>query len=182
MKTTVNSTKELKAIFTELSRTDRFKRALDVLFKKGYSFEISYADNFRAYASQEGLKYKAKIGYKGTFYRVKKTIVTRMCVPESWLKNTPDKYRNISSVSDGTLTIGSVTENTFHADREQINLIDWASIATKIGKLIKSEITEVCDCSKCGGSGFLPNFAYYAEGVCFECMGMGKDIKMIDKC
>lgn len=34
----------------------------------------------------------------------------------------------------------------------------------------------VCDaevCSKCGGSGYLPQYSYYEGGVCFECNGEG---------
>ena len=30
-----------------------------------------------------------------------------------------------------------------------------------------------CSCSKCNGTGFLPCFAHYAEGVCFDCGGTG---------
>lgn len=29
------------------------------------------------------------------------------------------------------------------------------------------------DCFKCGGSGHIPQFGHYAEGVCFECGGTG---------
>jgi hypothetical protein len=28
-------------------------------------------------------------------------------------------------------------------------------------------------CGKCSGVGFIPAFAHYADGVCFDCMGMG---------
>lgn len=30
-----------------------------------------------------------------------------------------------------------------------------------------------CSCSKCSGRGIIPQFAHYAEGVCFDCGGMG---------
>lgn len=30
------------------------------------------------------------------------------------------------------------------------------------------------DCIKCGGSGRIPQFGHYAEGVCFDCGGTGK--------
>lgn len=30
-----------------------------------------------------------------------------------------------------------------------------------------------CNCSKCNGTGFIPQFAHYANGVCFECGGSG---------
>lgn len=30
-----------------------------------------------------------------------------------------------------------------------------------------------CNCSKCNGTGFIPAFAHYANGVCFDCGGTG---------
>lgn len=30
-----------------------------------------------------------------------------------------------------------------------------------------------CSCAKCDGVGILPQFAYYAEGICFDCGGSG---------
>lgn len=30
-----------------------------------------------------------------------------------------------------------------------------------------------CSCTKCHGTGFIPAFAHYAEGVCFDCGGTG---------
>lgn len=30
-----------------------------------------------------------------------------------------------------------------------------------------------CNCTKCNGKGFIPQFAHYANGVCFECGGTG---------
>lgn len=30
-----------------------------------------------------------------------------------------------------------------------------------------------CNCSKCNGAGFIPQFAHYANGVCFDCGGTG---------
>lgn len=30
-----------------------------------------------------------------------------------------------------------------------------------------------CKCRKCRGTGFVPHFMHYCEGICFECMGFG---------
>lgn len=43
-----------------------------------------------------------------------------------------------------------------------------------IKDLIKSQTSVMCDCGKCRGTGFIPQFAWYAKGVCFDCMGFGK--------
>lgn len=32
-------------------------------------------------------------------------------------------------------------------------------------------------CPRCGGSGFIPRFGWYAKGLCFRCQGAGK-VKM----
>jgi len=32
-----------------------------------------------------------------------------------------------------------------------------------------------CSCSKCNGKGVIPAFAYYANGICFDCGGSGID-------
>ena len=34
--------------------------------------------------------------------------------------------------------------------------------------------TEVLDCPKCRGDGFIPGFAHISEGICFQCKGSGK--------
>ena len=178
MKTTVKSTKELKLVFTELSRTDRFKRKLDDLFDLGYTFDVSYASNFKGFVSKKGSHYKDKIAYKNTYRILQRTRITACSVSKSSLDKFPEKYRAVSENSDGTITINKMTEETFSAEYERFDTLDWPRIATCIGKLIKDEMTDICECSKCGGSGYLPHFAYYADGVCFECIGAGKEIKL----
>jgi len=32
-----------------------------------------------------------------------------------------------------------------------------------------------CSCGKCNGKGVIPAFAYYANGICFDCGGSGID-------
>lgn len=43
----------------------------------------------------------------------------------------------------------------------------------KIKEKLYSETEEPCTCMKCEGKGVIPAFYYYADGVCFDCMGMG---------
>lgn len=38
-----------------------------------------------------------------------------------------------------------------------------------------------CDCAKCKGSGFIPEFAHYAQGVCFDCAGTGIEKNVLQK-
>ncbi len=62
------------------------------------------------------------------------------------------------------------------------NGIDPYVILARVAKLIKDpevreqlklHATTPSPCGKCNGSGFIPQFAYYANGVCFDCMGLG---------
>ncbi len=46
---------------------------------------------------------------------------------------------------------------------------------------IYSEVETPCKCHKCEGTGFLSQFAYYADGVCFDCMGCGITGKLVVK-
>lgn len=32
-----------------------------------------------------------------------------------------------------------------------------------------------CSCNKCNGAGIIPQFMYYANGICFDCGGVGVD-------
>lgn len=43
----------------------------------------------------------------------------------------------------------------------------------KVKEQIKSQVSEPCTCRKCNGTGFIPAFAWYANGVCFDCGGIG---------
>ena len=43
----------------------------------------------------------------------------------------------------------------------------------EVRELIKANVSTPSDCSKCKGSGIIPQFMYYAEGVCFDCGGSG---------
>ncbi len=37
----------------------------------------------------------------------------------------------------------------------------------------KGESSKVCACWKCGGDGYLPEFSYHDNGVCYACDGIG---------
>ncbi len=46
----------------------------------------------------------------------------------------------------------------------------------------KSMTTKLCteNCTKCGGSGFLSEYDYYKNGICFDCQGIGMRIPFDD--
>jgi hypothetical protein len=68
------------------------------------------------------------------------------------------------------------------ATRSKINNIkpyDILNILAKflkredVSKIVHSVVTTPYSCPKCDGTGFIPQFSHYAQGVCFDCMGIG---------
>lgn len=46
---------------------------------------------------------------------------------------------------------------------------------------ILSDVSTPHSCLKCEGTGFIPQFHWYADGVCFDCMGAGIQGKLVVK-
>lgn len=42
-----------------------------------------------------------------------------------------------------------------------------------VKEIINADTEVPCKCMKCDGKGHIPAFYYYAEGVCFDCLGVG---------
>ena len=171
----VKSTKQLKAAFPSLSRTDKFKRTLDVVFEHGFSIELKIADDWKCFTHKaSGRRYRSKIVYDGTARYMLRTKVSHALVSEKNLAAEPECFQNVEAEVTGEQIINGSHSFMHSAEYEETDSASWAQLARIIGKLIKSDLIDVCECSKCGGSGILPQFMYYAEGICFQCMGIGK--------
>lgn len=177
MKTTVKSSKDLRAIFPELSTIDRFTHRIDEVFKLGYSFEVEVKAALKCFTANNGKKYKAIIAYNGHGYPLKRTYIKNGPVTLKQYNSCPEIYVKIDKTPCGSLKIGNDTAVTYMAVYEDTEDVTWATLGKYIGLLIKDEMVDVCTCEKCGGNGFLPQFAYYADGVCFDCLGIGKWLK-----
>jgi hypothetical protein len=175
MKSIVKSTKELKEFFPELSNTDRFKRKIDEVFKLGYSFEVETKEPLKCFTAKNGKQYKSRILYNGSGFLLKKTFLKKGHIGMKFYNSFPEIFTHIASEPTGTVKVGNEEPfQTYKAEYESTESISWSVLGKYIGKMIKDELVEVCTCGKCGGSGFLPEFAYYADGVCFDCLGIGK--------
>lgn len=65
---------------------------------------------------------------------------------------------------------------------DQFWCIVWDRIRVNYAKRIAKEQELDNTCHKCNGTGFIPQFAWYADGVCFDCLGTGhilNDTKVI---
>ena len=180
MKATVKSTKELRKFFPELSATDKFKRKIDEVFKLGYSFEVETKEPLKCFTAKNGKQYKSKILYHDNGFLLKKTYLQKGSVGMNYYNSCPEIFVSIATKPSGSCKFGNDEPfDTYSAEYESTENISWSTLGKYIGKMIKDELVEVCTCGKCGGSGFLPQFAYYADGVCFDCLGIGKwlDVK-----
>ena len=175
MKAIVKSTKELREFFPELSATDKFKRKIDEVFKLGYSFEVETKEPLKCFTSKNGKQYKSRILYNGSGFLLGKTYLQKGSTTMQHYNSCPEIFTTISEKPNGTIKVGNAEPvATYMAEYERTESVSWAILGKYIGKMIKDELVEVCTCGKCGGSGFLPQFAYYADGVCFDCLGIGK--------
>ena len=182
MKATVKSTKELREFFPELPTTDRFKRKIDEVFKLGYSFEVETKEPLKCFTAQNGKQYKSRILYNGSGFLLKKTYLQKGHIGMEFYNSCPEIFTHIATEPTGTVKVGNEEPfQTYEAEYERTDDITWAALGKYIGKMIKDELVEVCTCGKCGGSGFLPQFAYYADGVCFDCLGIGKWLEVKQK-
>lgn len=175
MKTEVKSTRQLKGLFPELPNTDKFKRKLDEFFTYGFVFNISSADRWKCYIHSSGRHYKNIISYKGKSYYFRRTKIINSCTTLESVNNNPDRYRNISTNISGRIKVGEEEwANQYNCEVEDTQITSWAELCKFIGLLVKEELVHVHNCWKCNGTGVIPQFMHYGNGICFECMGIGK--------
>lgn len=67
--------------------------------------------------------------------------------------------------------------NYLDEDGEKAWKIFWDIIRRSYAtKLAREQELEPHSCGKCRGTGFIPQFAWYADGICFDCLGAGSFI------
>jgi 5-methylcytosine-specific restriction endonuclease McrA/ribosomal protein S27AE len=64
--------------------------------------------------------------------------------------------------------------NYCHTEEHNHNHI---SIYDEYGKLI----VDHPDCSRCGGTGYMPEYRHVQNGICFKCGGTGFDVQLVNK-
>jgi hypothetical protein len=180
---TITSTKQLAAIFPDLPRTNKFKRSLDILLANTphARVTIDVCDAWRCFKLTDGRKFKARFSFGGKSHFLARTRVRNSNFSRSEIDANPGKYKDVKN-SESTFCVDGVNWlPTAFASFEDTDGFGWSQLALVFGKLLKSEITVIEDCHKCGGSGFLPHYAHIANGVCFSCCGVGKFIQLTDE-
>lgn len=180
MKVNVKCNADLIALFPELAQADKFSKKVNQVFKLGYCFDVEIKSPLTCFTANTGRQFKAKITRNGSGFYFKKTALRKGTVGLKYYNTCPELFKSIDSTPCGACKVGDGDPfDLYMAEYEVTNSTSWAEIGKFIGKLIKNEFIEVCTCAKCNGTGFLPHFAHYAEGVCFSCLGVGKwiDVK-----
>jgi len=57
--------------------------------------------------------------------------------------------------------------------------IQYPSVSEKHIKSFAISSLEECECKRCNGKGFIPQFNYYCGGICFECYGSKYSVKKV---
>jgi len=79
---------------------------------------------------------------------------------------------NISISGFGYTSVRKVSSSQIDPMNVLISLVRFFKIEG-VREQISSSSSEYSSCSKCNGSGNLPSFDWYAEGLCFGCQGTG---------
>ena len=150
------------------------KRKIDELMAAGFQFTLFKAEGpFRIFKAKDGSNWKFKLknhlnGKTVLFGRVKNE---ESHVPREWLADNPGW--KVLGENDGSKHVLVLRQN--------IRQVNWSGVASALGRIIEEDLVEWHDCSKCHGEGKIPGFAHIANGVCFDCMGIGRWIVVKEK-
>lgn len=82
------------------------------------------------------------------------------------------KNYNIKISAFGLMRV-SLTQSDFIEAFDVLKVCASFLQGDDIRNKIKMSASSPCECHKCRGRGIIPYFMYYANGVCFDCMGSG---------
>jgi len=84
--------------------------------------------------------------------------------------------KSTRSVQFGIECINKINHFSLDINAIQLRVSKLISIIKDRGDFLKPEFMKakgICSCGKCNGIGIIPQFSYYANGVCFDCGGSG---------
>lgn len=156
-------------------------RNLNLLLDSGVmKIELIEADIYNAKEDGKSFWYTGQDGKKYcTPYKV--TLFGKRFFGHFVQKSKTTKFKHIQHM-DGTWEYVTNTDyyNNYKLDLSEILLrvAQLISIIRGNGDFLQSEIFSKygkCSCNKCNGVGIIPAFSYYANGICFDCCGIGVD-------
>lgn len=96
-------------------------------------------------------------------------------VGKVWVSNDKKKY----NIKIGLPSVGSIKQHIDIDGYEILKMLALFLRNDKVREKIYSETEVPHTCPKCDGKGVLPEFEYYANGVCFDCLGLGMVGKLV---
>lgn len=168
------------------TRRQRAVKNLNLLIDAGVlSFKFINAEAYNDRENGKSFWFEAQNGKKYcTAYKV--TLYGKTYYGHFMQKKSVQKYVR-AEYFDGRKewdTITNYYDNfTISVSEIQSTVARLLSIINGDGDFMKSngifELKGECSCGKCNGLGIIPAFAYYAEGICFDCGGSGVDRKVL---
>lgn len=193
----MKSTKEIReavAIYTELPRTNRFKRAVDLALAQDLPLSIRVAAPFRGFTAKfsDGKTATFKIKLKNTNTGAVSFIGRCSTKTHGDYKNAFykgcnygiagaaefDQINEMILRNDGAADLSKVqyTHVGAHSSDDVKESITWSGFALAISKVCKKDFAHTSPCSKCSGTGFIAAFAHVSNGICFDCCGSGQNL------
>lgn len=163
----------------------RVVRNLNLLIDAGVlQIELIHADKYNAKEGGTAFWYTGTDGKRySTAYKV--TIFGKRFLGHYIQKSKTTRFKHIQHM-DLTWEYATSTEyfDNYSLDLSSIMLrvAQLISIIKGKGDFLKPDTFAKygeCSCNKCNGQGIIPAFSYYANGVCFDCGGVGVDREVL---
>lgn len=162
------------------TRRERAVKNLNLLIESGVaSFQFIHSDEYNAKENGRGFWMVCDDGKKRpTAYKV--TLYGKTYYGHTMIKSSTKRY--VAEIfMDGTRRHETITD---YYDNTRIDISEIQSRVARLlsiisgnGDFLKSngldQLKGECSCNKCNGLGIIPAFSYYANGICFDCGGVG---------
>jgi hypothetical protein len=176
---TINSVTELTKIFPELPKNSPVRKNIQKAFELGLTMEIKVCEPKRVFQNSKGQKLNTRIQIGDNVYFIKKVSVMFCSSTLEDYEQNKEFYLSIEDKPCGSLTQNGITRETYMGKRIYIESTNWMQLATIIGKNINFDLVKTCVCGRCGGEGVIRQFGHVQNGICFECLGVGKWIEAV---
>jgi hypothetical protein len=105
---------------------------------------------------------------------LKNNTVKIILVPTGFIRQTKNGFKwNIRVSGFGKATQFKMPNGSTVEPIDVLTTVGRFLSRDDVKELSKAEIKMPVKCAKCNGTGYLPQFAWYAQGVCFDCLGSG---------
>jgi len=155
--TKITKITDFYSLLPNLDKKSKFKKPIEQLLNSGFTFDLFVAEDLSGFHNKKDVSYKYLIKCEKTFIRM-----GRIRVRNYHMSDEESKQYCIIEKNGSIYTVEEWIDPT------------WVELCKAVGKIIKESLVEYDVCPRCGGTGHLPQYSHYCEGLCFECLGVGK--------